>query len=308
MSTKTRRRFNRKIALRDSKKGVSATVGTIMALLIFLAFLSMFMTQWVPIWMTDSEAAYTFEVQTDFASLKSNIDLAVIAALGTGQKNYTLYSPIKMASGAVPIFAEPTRGNLMFLPEEGKFNITYELKQFPGGPPTLFTSNGSGILRMEIPNRYYVRQNLFYENGAIIVHQSAKQQIIKSDPQIDVLVTQGASGSKLLTLKIGLYQLVGQSNSKTGEGSEGVYISVLYAKQSSIPRTNVMLTVTTPNVNAWFEFFNKTMTSKGLSNNREYTITQLTNGVRLTFSSLYINELILTESFINIALGSSVSR
>ncbi|HYM39678.1 MAG TPA: hypothetical protein VEY12_05985, partial [Thermoplasmata archaeon] len=44
--------------LRRDERGVASTVGTIMALLVFLTFLSLIVNQYVPVWMKDSEAAH----------------------------------------------------------------------------------------------------------------------------------------------------------------------------------------------------------------------------------------------------------
>jgi len=54
-----RRRFRPRRQWDDD--GVASTVGTIMALLVFLTFLSLITNQYVPVWMKDSEAGHMGE-------------------------------------------------------------------------------------------------------------------------------------------------------------------------------------------------------------------------------------------------------
>ncbi len=55
--------------LNGSEQGVATTVGTIMALLIFLSILSLITQQYVPVWMEDNEAYHMDEVKGQFADL-----------------------------------------------------------------------------------------------------------------------------------------------------------------------------------------------------------------------------------------------
>src|SRR6266571_1420602 len=66
--------------LRSDERGVASTVGTIMALLVFLTFLSLIVNQYVPVWMKDSEAAHMNTALGNFGSLKGAIDLQVLAS------------------------------------------------------------------------------------------------------------------------------------------------------------------------------------------------------------------------------------
>src|SRR6266704_3673091 len=66
--------------IRGDEKGVASTVGTIMALLVFLTFLSLIVNQYVPVWMKDSEASHMNGALGNFGSLKGAIDLQLLAA------------------------------------------------------------------------------------------------------------------------------------------------------------------------------------------------------------------------------------
>src|SRR5436309_5126837 len=101
--------------LRSDERGVASTVGTIMALLVFLTFLSLIVNQYVPVWMKDSEAAHMNTALGNFGSLKGAIDLQVLAAQaakisGTHYIPVTSSSAVSLGVDGVPIFAASTLG------------------------------------------------------------------------------------------------------------------------------------------------------------------------------------------------------
>src|SRR5438309_602552 len=59
--------------LRGDEEGVASTVGTIMALLVFLTFLSLIVNQYVPVWMKDSEASHMNNALGQFGGLNGAI-------------------------------------------------------------------------------------------------------------------------------------------------------------------------------------------------------------------------------------------
>src|SRR5213594_2634451 len=66
--------------IRGDEKGVASTVGTIMALLVFLTFLSLIVNQYVPVWMKDSEASHMNGALGQFRGIKGAIDLQILSA------------------------------------------------------------------------------------------------------------------------------------------------------------------------------------------------------------------------------------
>src|SRR6266511_1857147 len=101
--------------LRSDERGVASTVGTIMALLVFLTFLSLITNQYVPVWMKDSEAGHMGEALGQIGKFKSDIDLQMLAAqtanlVGRHYIPVTTFSSVKLGVDGVPIFASPTLG------------------------------------------------------------------------------------------------------------------------------------------------------------------------------------------------------
>ncbi|HTT25996.1 MAG TPA: hypothetical protein VMH90_03415, partial [Thermoplasmata archaeon] len=119
-----RRRYRR---LRG-RRGVVSVIGTLLALLVFFALFGIFLTQYVPLWMTDNESAWTSQLQTSFATLKSNMDLQV--ALGSSG---LLATPFVMSSQGIPLIAQPTEGILSFVPNSPGVFASVSATRGPGG-------------------------------------------------------------------------------------------------------------------------------------------------------------------------------
>jgi len=107
----TGRRYRRARRLDRGKRGVVAVVGTLLALLVFFALFGIFLTQYVPLWMTDNERQFADGMESSFALLKSAVDEQY--SLG-GPATYA--TPFTLASQAVPLLSQPTQATLTFIP------------------------------------------------------------------------------------------------------------------------------------------------------------------------------------------------
>src|SRR2546425_10068055 len=94
--------------IRGDEKGVASTVGTIMALLVFLTFLSLIVNQYVPVWMKDSEASHMNGALGQVGGGTGAIDLQSHAAQAARMSG-THYLPVT-ASYAVrlDVYGGPT--------------------------------------------------------------------------------------------------------------------------------------------------------------------------------------------------------
>src|SRR6059036_2939203 len=116
--------------LRSDERGVASTVGTIMALLVFLTFLSLIVNQYVPVWMKDSEAAHMNGALGQFGGIKGAIDFQILAAQaaqisGTHYIPVTASSAVSIGVDGVPIFAASTLGTLQSFPDAGGFWVNF---------------------------------------------------------------------------------------------------------------------------------------------------------------------------------------
>jgi hypothetical protein len=232
------RRSRRARRFRRQRRGVVSVIGTLLALLVFFALFGIFLTQYLPLWMTDNESQFTAQVGSSFAMLKSNIDqqyaLGGPAVLGT---------PFPLSSDGVPLLAQPTQATLAFLPTTcpGGFftkgvtganatnygqpvnasfcafaNVT--LSTGPGGSGLYSQRVASGILQMILPNRYFTSQTFFMEDDAVIQSQPGGYQSISLAPPLNF--TRVAGNTSVSTT---LLQMFGNASTILGQGTQDVY-------------------------------------------------------------------------------------
>src|SRR5437879_1463520 len=181
--------------IRRDEEGVAATVGTIMALLVFLTFLSLIVNQYVPVWMKDSEASHMNGALGQFGGVKGAIDLQILAAeaartSGTHYIPVTASSAVNLGVDGVPIFSAPTIGALQAIPDAGSFSIQFSYIPNKAVPSQVATVNetSSGAIQLSVGNRYYIAPTMAYDNGAVIRYQS-DGQTIRAQPTFVVVKT-----------------------------------------------------------------------------------------------------------------------
>jgi len=268
-------RYRRARRLRTARRGVVAVVGTLLALLVFFALFGIFLTQYVPLWMTDNESQFTSQTSTSFAQFKSYVDSQYLIG---GPATYG--TPFTISSQGVPLLAQPTQGTLVFLPTTcpGGFyakggsgataanygqpvvpgfcvfeNIT--LSTGPGGSGQYSQHLPSGVLEMQLPNRYFSSQTFYFEDDGVIQSQGGAQQIMAVPPPFNV-TTVGQNTS----VTTSLLQLYGNASTIIGQGSEQVFSHFRYSQtvvsngrvsKSGIQPLNVTFEIGTQNPCAW---------------------------------------------------------
>ncbi len=249
------RRYRRaRRRLRGGRRGVVAVIGTLLALLVFFALFGIFLTQYVPLWMTDNEAQFTSQAVTSFANFKQGVDSQYI--LGGPESVGTAFT---ISSQGVPLLAQPTEGTLTFLPSTcpGGFytkggvptapsslyygqpvtssycvfqNIT--LNYGPGATaahPNYYTQHvATGVLEMLLPNRYYNSQTLYFEDDALIQSQGGLQQVVALPPPLNVTTVNGNT-----SVTTSFLQLAGNASTLIGQGSEQVYSHLSFSQSLS---------------------------------------------------------------------------
>lgn len=248
VTSRSRRRYRRARRFRAGKRGVVAVIGTLLSLLVFFALFGIFLTQYVPLWMTDNEAQFTNAAATSFAQFKGGVDGQY--ALGLPP---TLGTPFTISSDGVPLIAQPTQGTLIFLPSTcpngfyakgtGGANPTnygqpvnpaycvfqnQTLSTGPGGSSQFYQKVATGVLEMQLPNRYYSAQTFFFEDDAVIQSQSQGFQIMAFSPPFNVTKLSGNT-----TIASSFLQLTGNATSVIGQGSQEVYSHLRFSQSVS---------------------------------------------------------------------------
>src|SRR3989304_7291054 len=139
--------------IRGDEEGVASTVGTIMALLVFLPFLSLIVNQYVPAWMKESEATHMSGAFGQMGSFKGSVDLQVLSATtaenaGISYIPVTTFTPVTLGVEGVPIFTSPTIGELRLGP--GSSPWTTQFVYVIRGVPQAGTQSASGRITLEV--------------------------------------------------------------------------------------------------------------------------------------------------------------
>src|SRR5881628_2890738 len=238
--------------IRRDEEGVASTVGTIMALLVFLTFLSLIVNQYVPVWMKDSEASHMNGALGQFGGIKGAIDLQILAAQaaqisGTHYIPVTASSAVSLGVDGVPIFAASTLGTLQSFTDRGPFTVSFDY--LIRGVSTHVQEQSNGSIELDVGNRYYVPQKIAYENGAVI----------RSQPTFSVVKTNNT-----LDISFGLVSLYG-AGSVSGTSTEVVNTQVFaFDRQDyqGFPANAVIWVNHTSQYGlSWYRFLNQTLAS-----------------------------------------------
>jgi hypothetical protein len=229
---------------------VVAVVGTLLSLLVFFALFGIFLTQYMPLWMNDNEAAFTNAAATSFIEFKSGIDTQY--ALGLPP---TVGTAFTISSAGVPLLAQPTEGTITFLPSQcpavngasfyspgvaGATSANYgqpvnpaycvfenqSLSIGPGGSGPFYQKVATGILQMTLPNRYYSPVSFFFEDDGIVQSQAGGFQVMAYAPPFTVTNVSGNA-----SVASSFLQLTGNSTSVIGQGTEEVYSHLRFTQQ-----------------------------------------------------------------------------
>ncbi len=280
-------------------EGVASTIGTIMALMIFLSILSMFTNQYVPVWMEDNEAEHMNIVFNQFGNMKAAIDNQILFARIAELTNnhYSAipnYNPITLGSGGVPVLASPTGSQLSLNPDEGRCEVSF---RYTAGSSTKNVNETSrGNIKIYVINRYYIPQTIIYENGALIKSQS-EGDFIRAEPEFSV---ENKSGNVDVTFtQISLY---GKNNSLAGIGTEAVHTKVLSVDSQEYENITsyLYINITTEYVSAWHNYFNLTLTKASV----DYSITlNETSGKLYVEIKSPIRRFTLIRAYVDVTIG-----
>lgn len=270
----------------DNDDGVAATVGTIMALLVFLAFMGIFTNQFVPVWMSDNENTHMSEAIGQFVNLKSQIDTAISNNANSLVAPAPIFVPVMLSSAGIPVFAAGTSGILTLSPEvrlaKPMFNITYTYNSVTANTTYTYTLDPSndgysgGYLELYCPNRYYVEEHLVYEAGAIILNQSDGEFII-AGLQLSVK-NMGTTAQPIRVMQITQVSITGTNKTIGGSGAKGVSADLTYANtvpyENSAPfGSQLQISIVSTHGTAWAQYFNRVLSGQaGLSPGNGFTV------------------------------------
>ncbi|MCK4454994.1 MAG: hypothetical protein KAU99_01455, partial [Thermoplasmata archaeon] len=146
----------------------------------------------------------------------------------------------------------------------GKFSVNFSYQHEVKGTNQTFyvKQNSSGNIVLNVANRYFVRQWLTYEGGAIIRSQQ-EGEVVKGEPSF--MVTKKGDYVEIWIYLMDLYG----DGSVGGIGTQGVHHNLIGASYDVYENVNSDVTIVhwTQNGKAWYDFFNETLS-------RAYDVTE----------------------------------
>ena len=247
------------------EEGVAATVGTILSLMVFLTFIGMFTNQYIPMWMKENESNHMNSVVGQLSNLKSGIDMQV---LNNNEQvaSAPIYSPLSLHAEGVPVFSSPTMGTLAFTSEKdsGGPSIVITYRYIAGATYDLDSTNGGktgGSLEFYGANRYYIQQNVTYENGGIMLNQSDGEAMLSG------IAIRLVNDSGLWTVKITLTSLSGVSKTIGGFGTKSITSTLEYTTYQKMVNSSghdVTLKIVTKYPYAWKTYYWSLLNKSGV--------------------------------------------
>lgn len=253
-----RRRFRRRI--RRANRGVVSVVGTLLALLVFFALFGIFLTQYLPLWMTEDEQQLAIQTQESIAELKSKVDLQV--ALGSPPVYST---PFTTVSQSIPLLTQPTTATMQFVPSTAGVYAGVVMNPGPGNSAAYTQNVSLGRFTIQLPNRYYAPQLFSLEGDAVVQSQGSNQQVLDYPPILAVNQSGSAFG-----VTVSIVQLVGTSAASVASGTQQVYSHYVFTQtilstNTPTKQLNVNYTIGTLFPCAWYSFLSTSLSNANMT-------------------------------------------
>ena len=247
------------ISLRKSTDAQASAVGAMLSLMIVIIILSMITLHYVPVWMEEKERNHMNTVQKEFMDLSATVNSLII----NDDKNSEGKNTVVLGNEGIPFFSIGTMGTLKIDPYTPSFHVYNETK--------VLNVTSTGNIRFEPQNRYYVKQYFVYENGAVIIDQPTGE-VVRIEP------TFNRTGS---TVSMTLISISGTNNSMTGTNAQTVVSKLMFYESDTYTWSseNITINITSSYLDAWENYFNKTLTSG-------YDITTTGSNVIVTINNI----------------------
>jgi hypothetical protein len=268
---------------------VAAALGVVL----ISVLLTMVVTFWVPAWGYDSEVEHSRRMLEAFGDFKNAAESLALS----GQTNHTLTTTFPLGVAAVPLFGAETPGQISYrYLDSGVLRFQMTLTDTTGQ----VNLSAAGSLQYTCPNRYFVRQTISYESGAVILNQSTGSTM-RLPPPIQFL-----NGTGGVSATVTLVSLEGEQKTVTGVEPHTISsrLTVAYTRPYTWASGTVLnLTITTHFPVAWARFFNDSAVQASLpAGNYSITTlgTQAPYTVRLTVNS--VTALTASVALLNVRL------
>lgn len=240
---------------RRSEEGVASSIGTMLAILVILALLTMVTTSWAPEWTKSKESEHLRVVESQFSSLKALLDQLGL----TGDTDTVVSTPLTLGSEGVPLFSADAPGKVSLMSSKSDSYNTFSVTNSTGTMERV----AYGSIIYESRNTEYIDQTFTYENGAIIITQ-VDGELVTVGPG---LIIQNLSG--VLKVSVTLMSVYSDGSSYTGTGTVGIQCRLVNEKITSTfswpaPYETISINVSSPSYGAWYNYFSRFIPTSGV--------------------------------------------
>jgi len=244
----------RRVSIRRGEEAVASSIGTMLAVLVVLAMITMISTSWAPEWTEGKEAEHMRTVESQMSNLKALIDSLTLS----GNTNAVVSAPLTLGSSGVPLFSGEATGTVSLLSSASESFNTFRITNSTG----TFERVAYGSIVYESHNTEFVDQNMYYECGSIIVNQE-KGYVVNIGPSF---ILQNVSGQ--LEMSLSLISVYSDGNSYTSTGTVGIQCRLVNEKITTVStwpsKETITIEITSPAYKAWYDYYNRVIPRNGV--------------------------------------------
>ena len=146
-------------------------------------------------------------------------------------------------------------------------------------------------------NAYYVDQSYIFEAGSVVLNQS-NGNVMDANP----LFTMNIDSDVNISFSIINISATGGKTSINSYGNVKIQTSYLTSSNRTINDIQ-NITILTDYPNSWKTYLNSTLNDSGLTYTDDYSIVDISNGIRIDFTSSYTENIIMQLFNIRAQIG-----
>jgi hypothetical protein len=239
---------------RRHEEAVASSIGTMLAILVILALLTMVTTGWAPEWTKSKESEHMRETEAQFASLKALLDQLTLSE----NTDTVVSTPLTLGSEGVPLFSADARGTVSLVTTDSDQFNTFSVMNSTGTHERV----AYGSIIYESENTEYVNQKFIYESGSIIIQQNDGEVVTTGPGLIIQNLSQG------IHVSVTLISVYSDGSSYSGVGTVGVNCRLIQEKITTTrtwtPVETIHINVTTSIYEAWYSYFHRVVPDQGV--------------------------------------------